>query len=81
MCDDSYLIVWELVPGLLAIGKDFPEDNTQTPYITLCSEPPVHDALWGHPANGQHSVTTHLLFKKTMIMNNHISIYYLWRES
>lgn len=56
----SYLVVGKLVPGLLAVCEYFPEDHTQTPHITLCGESPVHDALWGHPADGQHGVTTHL---------------------
>lgn len=48
---DSDLIVGELVPGLLAVGEDLPQHHSKAPHITLCGEPPVHDALWGHPAN------------------------------
>lgn len=54
------LVVGELVPGLLAVGEDLPQHHAEAPHITLCGEPPIHDALWGHPANGQHRVTTHL---------------------
>lgn len=57
---DSDLIVGELVPGLLAIGEDLPQHHSQTPHIALCGESPVHDALWGHPADRQHRMTAHL---------------------
>ena len=55
-----YLIVGQLVPGLLPVGEDLPEHHPQAPHVTLCGELPVHDALWGHPADRQHGVTPHL---------------------
>ena len=57
---DSDLVVGELVPGLLAVREDLPQHHTEAPHVTLCGEPPVHDALRGHPADRQHRVTAHL---------------------
>ena len=57
---DSDLVVGELVPGLLAVREDLPQHHAEAPHVTLCGEPPVHDALRGHPADRQHRVTAHL---------------------
>lgn len=45
------LIVTQLKPRLLPIGKDLPQDDSKAPDITFRGELPVHNALWGHPAN------------------------------
>lgn len=60
----SDLIVRELVPWLLAVGEDLPQHHAEAPHVTLCGEPPVHDALRGHPADGQHRMTAHLHKKR-----------------
>jgi len=57
---DSDLIVGQLVPRLLAVGEDLPQHHAEAPHVTLCGEPPVHDALWRHPADRQHRMTAHL---------------------
>ena len=46
-----YLVVTQLKPRLLPIGKDLPQDDSKAPDITFRGEFPVHDTLWGHPAN------------------------------
>lgn len=56
----QYLIVGQLKPWLLPVGEDLPEDHTKAPHVALCSELPVHDALRGHPTDGQHGVAPHL---------------------
>lgn len=55
-----YLCVWELEPGLLPICENLPEDHPEAPDVTLCCEFPVHDALWRHPADRQHGVSSNL---------------------
>lgn len=57
---DSDLIVGELVPGLFPVGEDLPQHHAEAPNVALCGEPPVHDALWWHPADWQHCMTAHL---------------------
>lgn len=57
---NPYLIIGKLKPWLLSIGEDFPKNDSKAPHITLCGELPVHDAFWGHPADRQHGVTSHL---------------------
>lgn len=47
-----YLVVAQLEPRLLPVGEDLPQDDSETPDITLRGELPVHDALRWHPANG-----------------------------
>lgn len=47
-----YLVVAQLEPGLLPVGEDLPQDDSETPHIALRGELPVHDALRWHPANG-----------------------------
>lgn len=56
----QYLIVGQLKPWLLPVGEDLPEDDTETPHVALCGELPIHYALRGHPADGQHGVASHL---------------------
>lgn len=56
----AHLVVGQLVPGLFAIREDLPQHDPQAPDVTFCGELPVHDALWRHPANGQHRVATNL---------------------
>lgn len=56
----SYLIVTQLKPRLLPIGKDLPQDDSETPDITFRGELPVHDALWRHPADREHGVSSNL---------------------
>lgn len=55
-----YLCVRELEPWLLAVGEDLPQDDPEAPHVALRREPPVHDALGGHPADGEHGVSSHL---------------------
>lgn len=55
-----YLRVGKLEPWLLPIGKDLPKNNPEAPDITLCGELPVHYAFRGHPADGEHGVSSHL---------------------
>ena len=52
--------VGELGPGLLAVGEDLPENHPKAPHVTLRSELPIHDAFRGHPANGEHGMSSHL---------------------
>lgn len=59
----THLIVGQLVPGLFAVCEDLPQHDPQAPDVTLCGELPVHDALWRHPADGQHRVATDLAEK------------------
>lgn len=46
-----YLIVTQLKPRLLPIGKDLPQDDAKAPDVAFRGEFPVHDALGGHPAD------------------------------
>lgn len=46
-----YLVVTQLKPRLLPIGKDLPQDDSEAPDVAFRGEFPVHDALRGHPAN------------------------------
>lgn len=55
-----YLVIGELVPRLLSIGEDLPQDHPQTPDVALCGELSVHDAFRWHPADWQHGVTSDL---------------------
>lgn len=55
-----YLIIGELEPWLFSISEDLPQNNAKAPHITFCGELSVHDALWWHPADRQHGVTSHL---------------------
>ena len=59
----THLIVRQLVPRLFAIREDLPQHDPQAPDVTFGGELPVHDALWRHPANGQHRVATDLAEK------------------
>lgn len=59
-CVPTHILVAQLKPGLFPIGEDLPHDDAEAPHVTLRSELPVHDALWGHPADGQHGVTSDL---------------------
>ena len=56
----THLTVGQLVPGLLAVGEDLPEDHAEAPDVALCGELPVHDALWGHPADREHRTSADL---------------------
>lgn len=56
----SYLIVPQLKPRLLPVGEDLPQDDSKAPNVAFRGEFPVHDALWGHPANGEHGVSSNL---------------------
>lgn len=55
-----YLIVPQLKPRLLPVGEDLPQDDSKAPNVAFRGEFPVHDALWGHPANGEHGVSSNL---------------------
>jgi len=56
----THLAVGQLVPRLLAVGEDLPEDHAEAPDVALRGELPVHDALRRHPADGQHRASAHL---------------------
>lgn len=56
----AHLTVGQLVPGLLAVGEDLPQDHAEAPDVALGGELPVHDALRRHPADRQHGAPTHL---------------------
>lgn len=56
----QYLVVAKLKPWLFSIGEDLPHNDSETPHVALRGELPVHDALRGHPADRQHSVSSHL---------------------
>lgn len=55
-----YLIIGELEPRLFAVCENLPQNDSEAPHVTLCGKLSVHDALWGHPADRQHGVTSHL---------------------
>lgn len=56
----SHLVVPQLKPRLLPVGKDLPQDDSEAPHVAFRGELPVHDALRGHPANGEHGVSSNL---------------------
>lgn len=70
----SHLIVPQLKPRLLPIGKDLPQDNSEAPNVTFRGEFPVHDALWGHPANREHGVSSNLQAGEGIFVTNEGSL-------
>lgn len=66
----SHLIVPQLKPRLLPVGKDLPQDDSEAPNVAFCGEFPVHDALRGHPADREHGVSADLQAGEGIFVTN-----------